>query len=55
MALDINKAKEVAEGAVKELSKNEQAQKTFDKVAEEIEKKTKIDIPDAKDIAKMIK
>jgi len=53
--LDAAKAKDIAEEAVKEISKNEQAQKTFDKVAGEIEKKTNIDIPDAKDIAKMIK
>lgn len=55
MGLDLDKVKDVAGDAAKEITKNKEAQKVIDKVTGEIEKKTKIDIPDAKDINKLIK
>ncbi len=55
MDLDVKKIKDVAEDAVEKVADNKQAQKAFDKAAGVIEKKTKIDIPDAEDLAKKIK
>ena len=52
--IDLDKVKDIAEDAAKELGKNKEAQKVFDQVAGEIEKKAKVDIPDAKDIAKTL-
>lgn len=53
--LDTDKIKDAASKAADELSKNKEAQKTVDKVINEVEKKVKVDLPDADTIAKTLK
>lgn len=55
MELDINKIKDVAEDAVDKVSKNDTAKAAVNKAIDEVEKKTKMDLPDVDTIAKAVK
>ncbi|MBP5654031.1 MAG: hypothetical protein J6X33_00800 [Clostridiales bacterium] len=52
--IDINKIKEGASDALEQVSKNEQANAVYEKVADTIEDKTKVDVPTAGDLSKML-
>ncbi len=54
MDLDINKVKDMAGDAVDMVSKNKEAKAVVDKAINEVEKKTKVDLPDVDQIAKTI-
>lgn len=52
--VDINKIKEGASDALEQVAKNEQANAVYEKVATTIEDKTKVDVPSAGDLSKML-
>jgi len=54
MDLDINKVKDMAGDAVDMVSSNKEAKAAVDKAINEVEKKTKVDLPDVDTIAKTI-
>ncbi|MBO4603808.1 MAG: hypothetical protein J5657_00755 [Clostridiales bacterium] len=51
---DINKIKEGASDALEQVANNEQANAVYEKVADTIEDKTKVDVPSAADLSKML-
>ncbi|MBO4637656.1 MAG: hypothetical protein J5685_10975 [Clostridiales bacterium] len=55
MDIDVNKVKAMAVDAVDAVTKNETAKATVNKVIDEAEKKTKVDLPDVDTIAKAVK
>lgn len=54
MDIDINKAKELADKAVTEVAKNEDAKKAVDSAINAVEKKVNTDLPSADDILKTL-
>ena len=55
MAMDIEKMKDLAEGALDKVSKDKTTKDAVNKVIDKIEEKAKVDLPDVDSIAKGLK
>jgi len=51
---DINKLKDQASDALEKVAENKQANEVYEKAASKIEEKTKVDVPSAGDLSKML-